>query len=509
MGNMTPTARRHLWLLVLAFLVGGAGIASAQDAPEAVRRLEDRRFFLDRLTRDYPDSGFWRAWEGLYADARAVEPGVPGLAELTGTILLEWGRSLEKHGDEDAALEKYTLVLDGPKSSAQAPAAAAAAGIEERKADALGEAAENRAEAIAWLEKAAANYAAAGASEKARSMKAKVVRLKSLEGLAAYAAHRYGDALDLLSSVESEEGSLPPGEAADALADLRANTGRLELKPLAVPIDGTPVAGNARIVLTPKSAGERYEGKVGEPLRWRSGTYSFELFVPGNESAVVTKEIAIAADRTAEVEVPEKFPEGMVFVPASPENGVARPFFMDRTEVTEAEYRAVDPSYELTDPSGNLPAHDVTFTAAKKYATAVGKALPTEEQWLWAAFGGTDRELPWGAGETAERMNMGTKRPTPVGSYPGGRSPFGLLDMAGNVWEWLESGYAIGGGFRSSLEDYRKHGLDPLRQPKPGEEVYDPMTPDEKERFNRPNLAYRVIYGRNSGEVGLRCVLPL
>ncbi len=68
--------------------------------------------------------------------------------------------------------------------------------------------------------------------------------------------------------------------------------------------------------------------------------------------------------------------------------------------------------------------------------------MPTEAQWEKAARGTEGREFPWGDEYDANKLSCSKKRhgdantTAPVGSFPGGVSPYGCLDMAGNVWQW-------------------------------------------------------------------------
>jgi iron(II)-dependent oxidoreductase len=102
------------------------------------------------------------------------------------------------------------------------------------------------------------------------------------------------------------------------------------------------------------------------------------------------------------------------------------------------------------DPSE--PVWGVSWYEADAYARWAGRRLPTEIEWEFAARGTGSRVYPWGSAEP--KPNLGnfddpTGGPTPVGGYPDGVSPFGLLDMTGNVWEWTSTEFAGYPGFRA------------------------------------------------------------
>ena len=92
------------------------------------------------------------------------------------------------------------------------------------------------------------------------------------------------------------------------------------------------------------------------------------------------------------------------------------------------------------------PVVEVSWYGAKAYAEWAGGRLPTEAEWEYAARGPDSFIYPWGNEFDCTRVNIGGdcdsyERTAPVGSFPGGASWVGALDMAGNAWEWVSTLY--------------------------------------------------------------------
>lgn len=129
-------------------------------------------------------------------------------------------------------------------------------------------------------------------------------------------------------------------------------------------------------------------------------------------------------------------------------------FSLDRTEVPIG-----------TGPEPWLPWTNVGPEAAERHCRDVGGRLPTEDEWMFAAAGVEGRRFPWGqTGLVCRRAAYGMVRgpcafgeragPDAVGSRPDGATPDGILDMVGNVAEWVRVGdayVAMGGSYQSEL----------------------------------------------------------
>jgi len=130
-------------------------------------------------------------------------------------------------------------------------------------------------------------------------------------------------------------------------------------------------------------------------------------------------------------------------------------FYLDLYEITNEDYKkfvaATGHEAPYHWPEGAIPQgkekHPVVYVSwfdARDYCEWNGKRLPTEEEWEKASRGENGLIYPWGDEWTLDKSNNPYKHSTgtePVGSYPDGRSPYGLYDMSGNVWEWVDSYY--------------------------------------------------------------------
>lgn len=145
-------------------------------------------------------------------------------------------------------------------------------------------------------------------------------------------------------------------------------------------------------------------------------------------------------------------------------------FWMDQLEVTNAMYGLCvsagacalpqelksqrRPEYFLNPEFKDYPVVYVTWGQAKTYCEWAGRRLPTEAEWERAGRGDDFRTFPWGedkANGLLANFNMLVGDTSRVGTYPAGASPFGVLDMAGNVAEWVNDFYSF--DYSNALEN--------------------------------------------------------
>ncbi|MBL8098845.1 MAG: SUMF1/EgtB/PvdO family nonheme iron enzyme [Anaerolineales bacterium] len=211
-------------------------------------------------------------------------------------------------------------------------------------------------------------------------------------------------------------------------------------------------------------------------------------------------------------------------------------FWIDQVEVTNGMYNLCVQSGDCRPPAqirsnrreeyfGNIefqdyPVVNVTWYDANTYCQWAGRRLPTEAEWEYAARGSDKRNYPWGDEPpneyTANFLNLvgDTSR---VGSYAEGTSPFGVLDMAGNVWEWVSDRYRMDYYAKSPTENPTGPSVD---------EVFNNMFVIRGGSFQDEELDLRVsnrnyiegpnpraqtnedeFYGKFSVKIGFRCVV--
>ncbi len=168
-------------------------------------------------------------------------------------------------------------------------------------------------------------------------------------------------------------------------------------------------------------------------------------------------------------------------------------FRIDKYPVTQAEYARFVAAKHYRPPlnwrDGKIPQgllmHPVTMVSwynARDYCAWVGKRLPTEAEWEKAARGTDGRRWPWGNRLVPQNLNTYYQvgHTTPVDAYPGGASPYGVMDMAGNVQEWVADVFAPYPDSPASDQVFQAKEIDPNYH----------RGSDEKEE-----LVYRVMRG--------------
>ncbi len=264
-----------------------------------------------------------------------------------------------------------------------------------------------------------------------------------------------------------------------------------------------------------------------------NGTYWLRAMVstPDNTRKVVQTEIQIDAPpniRTVHI------PAGDFSMGSDANSGVEGPvhsvavgdFWIMRNEVTNRQYAqcvkagvcsAPQNGERWRDPAfADHPVAGVSWEQANTFAAWVGGRLPTEAEWEKACRGTDGRIYPWGnVAATHEVANYDNvlADTVPVGSYSGSASPYGVLDMSGNVWEWTSSLYA---DYPYVADDGREDSSATGRRVARGGSYYythyqltcsfrAPMEPDDA----NTQMGMRVVFDRPVNPEGVRFVAPV
>lgn len=185
-------------------------------------------------------------------------------------------------------------------------------------------------------------------------------------------------------------------------------------------------------------------------------------FVLGSDQAELDRALALCkqasdADCTRQ-QFANETPPRRVFV---------RSFEIDRVEVSNAAYDRCVTAGQCFPPRGdraalqprpNWPVVQVTWREARAYCRFMGGDLPSEAQWELAAHGDSRRSFPWGDSLSPElaRYAGSASEPSAVDAQPKGKSFFGVLGMAGNVWELVLDRYV-------APYSSETHSVDPLQ----------------------------------------------
>ena len=192
-------------------------------------------------------------------------------------------------------------------------------------------------------------------------------------------------------------------------------------------------------------------------------------------------------------------------------------YYIDKYEVTNAQYKKfcdethrpypADPEFHANYFVGapDYPVLGVTIDDAVTFAAWAGKRLPTEEEWekaaSWDPVAQKKRQYPWGDDFSPERANVGSGSPIAATEATGDRSAYGVLNLAGNVSEWVDAAYAPYEGNRTPDPEYAK-----------GDRVmrggsYQKASPPASARTSRRNFLSRFSPPGKISPVGIRCVV--
>jgi eukaryotic-like serine/threonine-protein kinase len=217
-------------------------------------------------------------------------------------------------------------------------------------------------------------------------------------------------------------------------------------------------------------------------------------------------------------------------------------YWLDQTEITNAQYAGCVQTGDCAVPSvqtfysdpvyADHPVEFVSWKDAVNYCAWAGRRLPTEAEWekaaAWDPRTNQQRIYPWGNEYDCRKGNFddeleldaslmpdgqvgcdGFIRSSPVGSFPEGASLYGVLDLSGNVWEWVHDAFLEVDPLDTVVQNY--YAISPFANP----QGVDPALTDYRSirggsynfTFGFGRAAYRLWYGLDDSYegVGFRC----
>jgi hypothetical protein len=508
--------------LVLGLAAASFGAASPEDE---ARRLDDHYFFVQKIGH---------GWEPLLADMdRSLESLKGAPAEKVRPIRVTVDAARESvaklrladgtEAGESRALALYDLLAKTAVDEGRRP------GFHRSCADIL----MKRAEAAAKFDDEQHDakafelaMSALGHVPDLEAAFAMIARLGLKVGLKAKEREDYEDALakldgtlETLRRAGGKSAAKAMKDVSDVVDEIRRTTGTLsiawlgDLKALAAVKGGKTDFTHAALAFAGDAKAPPTQS-ADKPRRLRVGKW--KMTATGSGGATPFDAPLVVTPAGGEVTMPAMIPDDMVYVSAA---GGDEAFLIDRTETSNDQYAAMTGRSRPGD--GRAAAAGLTYQEAKSAAEGVGKRLPDLPQWSHAAFGPPDAprtRYPWGDAEGTPGVHFAVDGPKDVTGCKDGASPCGCLNMAGNVWEWIEyrgGGWLIGGGWSGKFSRNVLIGdqgdtwpADFLRDPLPTLETYQAFpvsdVPDNKKYQN-----YKATAESALPQAGMRCVIPL
>jgi formylglycine-generating enzyme required for sulfatase activity len=227
-------------------------------------------------------------------------------------------------------------------------------------------------------------------------------------------------------------------------------------------------------------------------------------FVLGSDQSELQRAIALCKQAGGDDCTPAQFaaetPARRVFV---------RSFEIDRHEVSNADYdrcvtagRCFPTRVDGPPPRREQPVVQVTWREAREYCRFMGGDLPSEAQWELAAHGDSQRSFPWGDTLSPELASYSAAEPSDVTAHAKGKSFFGVLNLAGNVWELVLDRYVA--PYASAM-----HSVDPVQLEAGRERVMRGGSFRSAQHALRARARAPIAEDAARADVGFRCAYAL